>query len=177
MVSGVPWIFLERERKSFEMARLWMRRGQDDGLWQKPAYSVASPQGGSYSFSLLTRSCSLEHRYAWQGIEASSAASWPLSLSLAPCPQSPTLAQEPQAENKHHPCLWELGWGALHQYVEQLGCREETSRLGDCCQLLNAIWPQLSHLQNGTMSFDSERQGSGRQELSKSRFWSWLSHL
>lgn len=75
MVSGVPWIFLERERKSFEMARLWMRRGQDDSLRQKPAYSAGSPQGGGYSFSLLRRSCFLEHHYAWQGIEASSAAS------------------------------------------------------------------------------------------------------
>lgn len=36
--------------------------------------------------------------------------------------------------------------------------------------VLNAIWPQLCHLQNGTINFDSERQGGRAQELSKLGF-------
>lgn len=35
---------------------------------------------------------------------------------------------------------------------------------------LNTVWPQLSHLQNGTINFASERQGSRGQEISKSGF-------
>lgn len=33
---------------------------------------------------------------------------------------------------------------------------------------LNAIWLQLSHLQNGTINLDSERQGSREREIGKS---------
>ena len=33
---------------------------------------------------------------------------------------------------------------------------------------LNAIWRQFSHLQNGTINTDSERQGSREREIGKS---------
>ena len=54
--------------------------------------------------------------------------------------------------------------GALSQCGEQLGCRKE--QLGSTW--LNAIWLQLSHLQNGTINLDSERQGSREREIGKS---------
>lgn len=51
--------------------------------------------------------------------------------------------------------------------MEQLGCGEENRELGNGLQ--SAV-PWFSHLQNGTVRLDSERQGSGGPGLSQSEF-------
>lgn len=82
---------------------------------------------------------------------------------FAPCIRPLTRPQELPGRNKHHPCLgsW-FGcprpvWGAagVHGVFRKGAVDFETDSTW-----LNAIWPQLSYLQNGTINLDSKRQGS-----------------
>ena len=127
----------------------------------KAPVAASQCQGGSASQGAASHCSIMIHKVSRDGPPWLQADHSVRHCSVLLASDSPLGTARLRANTTH---AFGVSLGALSQRGKQLGRRKE--QLGSTW--LNAIWLQLSHLQNGTINLDSERQGSREWEIGKS---------